>query len=518
MRTYFVCPAPPCPNGKLHLGHIGGVYLLADIFVRFQRMAGHRAYYITGSDEHGTHTLEAARRLGRSFGEVAEQYVQQILECLRAVQITPDVFVRTSSAIHKENALAIFSELQVAGYVGVRPGVQLYCEHCSELVADSLATGRCPACSSPCDSNLCENCGLALQHDTIREARHASCGRDLVLRPIAQAMFDMPRLAGQLDEAIGESAWSEPIRSKARAWLRREVGGLPMTRHFKHGVEIKEPDSLAGQTLLTWFEGLWCFDTGIRELCARSGLDANATLHDENSELLFFMGQDNRFYYTLGVAGAQLARGYPIPKNNSVQDFYKLEGEKFSTSRDHALWADEVARAVGPNVLRYALARVAKPFGTDANHFDLDVLMSAASRIRVWEDALRRYAESAGTAESTELSPKCRRFADDYAAAVTALRFWDALDIIDRYFELVAFENAENGTWNSVQISLFLSLLYPVIPELAMGYGRNYFGEAWAPSLERSAVAAQPKASVDLPRFGAPIPASFALSTKKRFR
>ncbi|WP_309143237.1 class I tRNA ligase family protein [Bradyrhizobium cajani] len=213
-----------------------------------------------------------------------------------------------------------------------------------------------------------------------------------------------------------------------------------------------------------------------------------------------------------------LSYGYPIPKNNSVQDFYKLEGEKLSTSRDHALWADEVARAVGPNVLRYALARVAKPFGTDANHFDLDVLMSAASRIRVWEDALRRYAESAGTAESTELSPKCRRFADDYAAAVTALRFWDALDIIDRYFELVGFANAENGTWNSVQISLFLSLIYPVITELAMGYGRHYIGEAWAPSLERSAVAAQPKASVDLPRFGAPIPASFALEYKKRFR
>ncbi len=116
------------------------------------------------------------------------------------------------------------------------------------------------------------------------------------------------------------------------------------------------------------------------------------------------MGQDNRFYYTLGVAGALLARGYPIPKNCSVQDFYKLEGEKFSTSRDHALWADEVAREVGPNVLRYALARVAKPFGTDANDFDLDGLISAASRIRVWEDALRRYAENARTVESTELS------------------------------------------------------------------------------------------------------------------
>ncbi|WP_375790924.1 class I tRNA ligase family protein [Bradyrhizobium sp. vgs-9] len=517
MRTYFICPAPPCPNGKLHLGHIGGVYLPADIFVRFQRMAGHRAYYITGSDEHGTYTLETARKLGRSFSEVAEGYVHKILECLRAVQITPDVFVRTSSAIHKGNALAIFRELQAAGYVDVRQGVQLYCEHCDEFAADSLATGRCPACSSPCDSNLCENCGLALQHDTIRDARHVTCGCNLVLRPITQAVFDMPRLAHSLHEAIGESVWPEPIRAKARAWLHREVRGLPMTRHFRHGVEVKQPDSLIGQTLLTWFEGLWCFDTGIREQCARAGLDANAALHDQNTEILFFMGQDNRFYYTLGVAGALLARGYPIPKNHSVQDFYKLKGEKVSTSRDHALWGDEVAGDVGPNVLRYALARVAKPFGTDANDFSLDGLVSAASRIRVWEDALRRCAESARTVESTELSPNFRRFAEDYADAVTALRFWDALDIIDRCFELAGFAHADDWTWNAAQISLFLSLLYPVVPELAMGYGQHYFGGAWRPSLETSAVAAQPKTSVDFPCFSTPIPANFAAEYNKRF-
>ncbi|KAA3441911.1 hypothetical protein C7I87_33310 [Mesorhizobium sp. SARCC-RB16n] len=516
MRTYFVCPAPPCPNGKLHLGHVGGVYLLADIFVRFQRMAGHRAYYITGSDEHGTYTLVKARKLGQPVSELAQKHIHEILQCLRAVQITPDVFVRTSSEIHKENALAIFRELQEAGYIDVRKGVQLYCEHCDELVADSLAAGRCPACSAATDSNLCENCGLAVQHDTICNARHTTCGGKLVLRPITQAVFDIPRLAPALDKAIGQSAWPEVIRDKARAWLACDVHDLPMTRHFSHGVELKQPEPLIGHTLLTWFEGLWCFDTGIREQCAYNNLDADAALHDPNTQLLFFMGQDNRFYYTIGVTGALLARGYPIPKNHSVQDFFKLEGEKFSTSRDHALWTDEVAREVGPSVLRYALARVAKPFESDENDFDVDKLIMAASRLRVWEDALRHYAQNAHTVDSNGLCPTLRSLAQRYADAVEALRFWDALDIIDTCFEVA---DLARGIWNAAQVSFFLSLLYPVVPELAIRYGQHFFGATWQPSLKTlAATAALPIVEMDFPYFSAPVPAGFIAGYNKRFR
>ncbi|WP_145669447.1 class I tRNA ligase family protein [Bradyrhizobium stylosanthis] len=167
-----------------------------------------------------------------------------------------------------------------SGYVQVREGVQLYCEHCDEFVADSLAAGNCPACNSATDSNLCENCGLAIRHDTLCNARHTTCGHNLVLRRIEQAAFDTPPpLARALDIAIGQSAWPEPIRDKARAWLASDAQGLPMSRHFSHGVELLHPEDLFGQTPLTWFEGLWCFETGIREQCANDFLSAESTMH-----------------------------------------------------------------------------------------------------------------------------------------------------------------------------------------------------------------------------------------------
>ncbi|WP_208524358.1 class I tRNA ligase family protein [Paraburkholderia tuberum] len=121
-RTFFVCPAPPCPNGKLHLGHIGGVYLLTDLFVRFQRMRGHRAYHVTGADEHGTYTVVKARKLGRPIDEVAQLHIDEIMDCLRAMHIEPDVFIGTTDATHKQNSLKIFRELEAAGYIDVRDG------------------------------------------------------------------------------------------------------------------------------------------------------------------------------------------------------------------------------------------------------------------------------------------------------------------------------------------------------------------------------------------------------------
>ncbi|MGY8663449.1 class I tRNA ligase family protein [Bradyrhizobium sp. UFLA05-109] len=518
MRTYFVCPAPPCPNGKLHLGHVGGVYLLADIFVRFQRMAGYRAHYITGADEHGTYTLVKARKLGQPVSEVAQTHIDEILQCLRAVHITPDVFVRTSSEIHKENALSIFRELQKAGYVEVRNGVQLYCEHCDEFVADSLATGNCPACNSATDSNLCENCGLAIRHDTLCNARHTTCGHTLALRSIEQAVFDTPRLAQALDAAIGQSAWAEPIREKARAWLANDKHGLPMSRHFSHGVELLTSEALFGQTLLTWFEGLWCYDTAIREQCANDFLDVKSTMHDPSTRLVFFMGQDNRFYYTIGVTGALLARGYPIPTNHSIQDFYKLEGEKFSTSRDHALWADEVAREVDPNVLRYALARIARPFGKNENEFNVDGLIMAASQLRVWEDALRKYANNARILDTRRLRSRLRILAQRYADTIEDLRFWEALDIVDRYFEVADFARDNCGMWNTMEISLFLSLLYPVVPELSIRYGRHFFGTAWQPSFGKLAAKAGLPPKIDFPRLSSAIPTRFVAAYNERFR
>ncbi|WCM23162.1 class I tRNA ligase family protein [Paraburkholderia bryophila] len=518
-RTFFVCPAPPCPNGKLHLGHIGGVYLLTDLFVRFQRMRGHRAYQVTGADEHGTYTLVKARKLGRPVDEVAQLHIDEIKGCLQAMHIEPDIFVRTTDATHKQNSLKIFRELEAAGYIDVRDGYQLHCETCNEFVADSLAVGHCPACDAPTDSNLCENCGLAQQHSKLRAPRHTSCGKPLALRPIRQAFFDIPRMADRLEDAIGRSEWGETIRRKECAWLRDEAHALPMSRIFERGVMLETPAEVAGQTLMTWFEGLWCFDTGIRLQCARDEVDYDTVMRDTDTRLLFFMGQDNRFYYTIGVTGSLLARGYPLPANHSIQDFYNLEGEKFSTSRNHALWADEVSQQVDPSVLRYALARIAKPFGNNNNDFQIDGLIQSASHILGWENAIRRDSLHPTNVDARGLTPALDDIVQRYVAAMDQVRFWDALELIDEYFVAARFGTSPEA-WRPAQVSVFLSLLHPVMPVLAARYGGAFFGENWIPALEANAtlLAASPRAAVDFPPFGVPIADSFIRQYQSRFQ
>ncbi|MCV3243622.1 methionyl-tRNA synthetase [Mesorhizobium robiniae] len=518
-QTYFVCPAPPCPNGKLHLGHIGGVYLLADIFVRYQRMIGHVAYHVTGADEHGTYTLVKARKLGRSVDDVAQMHIDEILQCLRAVHIAPDVFVRTSSEEHKRRSLAIYKQLDAAGYIELRDAEQLYCESCDEFAADSLAVGKCPACNAAADSNLCENCGLAIQHSLLRDPVHTPCGHALTLRPIRQAHFNFERLAPTLDRAIEGSGWPDTIKHKEIEWLRTELRALPMSRHFDRGVTLVAPAEVAGQTLLTWFEGLWCFDTGIERICKQNGADYDDTMRSPDTKLLFFMGQDNRFYYTIGVTASLLARGYAIPHNHAIQDYYKLEGAKFSTGRDHAIWADEVARDIDPSVLRYYLARIAKAFGSDDNDFQIEGLVRAAARIHLFETALRKHAGSNAKLTVDTLKPERVLDVERYCQAMHEARVWAALDAIDAFFEGGGLARDEAGA-SATEISVFLSMLHPVVPVLAARYGAFFFGAGWRPGLDNCAVwpSADTLSVMDAPLFGEPIPDAFIAAYEQRFR
>ncbi|AMP02687.1 class I tRNA ligase family protein [Collimonas pratensis] len=521
LQTFFVCPAPPCPNGKLHLGHIGGVYLLADIFVRYQRLRGNAAHYVTGADEHGSYTLVKAGQLGRPVDEVSAMYSGQILHCLEAMGIEVDEFVKTTSQDHKQHSLSVFDELSAAGLIEIEDGRQLYCESCQEFAADSLARGFCPECGEPTDSNLCEGCGHGIQHATLRQAQHVPCGQPLSLRPIRQAHLKLEPIADRLIPAIEASAWPRAIKDKETRWLKEELRNLAMSRNFARGVTLAQPAEVAGQTLLTWFEGLWCFDTGIKRICERNKADYSETMRSPDSKIVFFMGQDNRFYYTIGVTASLLGRGYAIPHNQAIQDFSKLEGEKFSTSRNHALWADEVARDVDQSVLRYYLAGIAKPFGQNDNDFQVDGLIQAALRVREYETALRKHVGGSRSYAFNPLLPVLADAVAQYQAAMDAISFWDALHAIDTFFAHARFADATASQLDAQEISLFLSMLHPIIPVLVKSYGACFFGAQWQPSLSlagESLHAGSPPVKIDFPLFGQPIQEKFVAAYIERFK
>ncbi|GLS30885.1 hypothetical protein GCM10007937_25940 [Mesorhizobium albiziae] len=446
-------------------------------------------------------------------------HIDEIQQCLRAVHIEPDVFVRTSSKDHLQRSLAIYEQLNAAGYIQLRDAKQLYCESCDEFAADSLAVGECPACNAPTDSNLCEDCGLAIQHSLLRNPVHTPCGHALTLRPIRQAHFNIERLATTLDRAIEASRWPDTIKDKELEWLRTELRALPMSRHFARGVTLTAPAEVAGQTLLTWFEGLWCYDTGIERICKQNGVHYDDTMRNRDTKLVFFMGQDNRFYYTVGVTASLLARGYAIPHNHAIQDFYKLEGAKFSTGRDHAMWADEVALNIDPNVLRYCLARIAKAFGSDDNDFKIEGLVRAAARIHIFETALRKHTGSNAKLTVDNLNPERMRDVEQYSEAMHEARVWAALDAIDAFFDGAGFARNAAGA-SATEISVFLSMLHPLVPALAARYGAFFFGTGWRSALDDCAVWPRTDALsvMDFPLFSEPIPDAFIAAYEQRFR
>lgn len=518
-QTFFVCPAPPCPNGKLHLGHVGGVYLLTDIFVRFQRMIGNDAYHLTGSDEHGTVTFAKGMKLGKPVDQVAQMYNSQILHCMNVLGIIPDEFVRTTSEDHIENSLAIYNELYSNGYINIINSKQLFCEFCDDFAADSFAVGTCSACGSPTDSNLCENCGLAIQHSLLRNPKHTICGRDLILRPIKQAHFDVKKLTPIMIQEIQKSKWPNTIKQKELNWFRSEVRPLPMSRYCNIGISLPNPHEVADQTILTWFEGLWCFDTGIRRHCTKMGLGYSQVMQSQNTKLVFFMGQDNRFYYTVGVSASLLARGYQLPHNHSVQDFHKLEGEKFSTGRNHAVWADECSTDIDQNVLRFYLTTIAKPFGTNNNHFQIEGLIQSAANLQRYELALRKAAARAIETSSSDLSPSLARIVAQFCSAMGDVKFWDAIDSIDAFFSESI--EIESSVWSANEISVFLSMMHPITPLLSESYGKCFFGDDWVPLLESTIVALSsnlPPKEITFPVFATPISNSFIKSYESRFR
>jgi len=472
MSTYFVCPAPPCSNGQLHLGHLGGVYLLADIYARHLRGRGHVVHYVTGADEHGSYTLVKALSLGRPVQEVSETYCRQIERCLEVADIQCDQFIRTSSQEHQAVALKVYAQLVRSGAVVSEQGAQLYCERCNEFVADSLAMGQCHECGSNTDSSLCEECGEPIQHRRLEGAKHRTCGSVVAARPIIQAHLQLNVLAPALARAIEQSPWPAGLKARELGWLAGRLRNLPMTRRFDRGVIVREPAEVSGQSLMTWFEGLWCFLTGVQRTAPAGQADVGRHLRESEAKVVFFMGQDNRFYYTVGVSAVMQALGAPIPHNMSIQSFYLLDGQKFSTSRNHAVWTDDAVTEFGADAVRFYLASIAAPFPNATNNVTREDMVKDAQ----WLQAVKKQLlnrERMGAAVVRDEGAV--RALSDYGAAVTGLRFWDAVRIVRELGERVTTD----ARLSSHLVAAWLTMLRDVAPRMASECGRHLFGASW---------------------------------------
>lgn len=367
-RPLFVFSTPPTPNGDLHLGHLSGPYLGADAYVRFQRMNGVEAWHLTGSDDYQSYVHAAARRDGRTSAETAAHFSAEIVGTLDLMDIRPDQYTVTNADPSYRPALQeFFSRLVSSGKVVPEEGPALFDSKTGEYLYEVDVAGGCPTCSEPTSGNICEECGepnscVDLVEPTATRTRerprHGSLTRFML--PLHEFREDVRRhhRAGRVPVRLRELAHRVFQRGSHRIALTHPADwGVP---HAQLG-----PD---GQVIWVWPEMAYGFLHGIQALGQGLGRPWRANAPQKEWKIVHFFGYDNSFYHSLLYPMLyRLAHPDWSPDiDYHVNEFYLLEGSKFSTSRRHAIWGKDILGPETVDSVRFFLART-RPEGRRTN-------------------------------------------------------------------------------------------------------------------------------------------------------
>lgn len=358
-RPQFVFSTPPTPNGDLHLGHLSGPYLGADVYVRYQRLNGNRAWHLTGSDDFQSYVGAVAARENSNPAEVAAHYSAEIAATLKAMDIEVHEYYVTSVAEgYPEGLQRFFGRLVDSGQVRPQQTPALLDSETGEYLYEVNVGGICPGCAQSTGGNICEECGepnlvadLADPTSRLSAAapKHAEVERyTLALHEFADAVADHHRL-GRVPVRL---------RELAQRVFARETLELPVSHPSDWGVR-PAGDDLDGQVIWVWPEMSYGFLHGIERLGAEMGEDWSSEAPSPDWKIVHFFGYDNSFYHSIL---------YPVlyrlafPEWNPdvdyhLNEFYLLEGQKFSTSRRHAIWGKEILTPDTVDAVRYYLSR-----------------------------------------------------------------------------------------------------------------------------------------------------------------
>jgi len=365
-----VSVAWPYANGDLHLGHVAGALLPADIFARYHRLKGHRVLMVSGSDAHGTPTsLEASRR-GISPRELFEHYHRRFLGDQQALGISHDLFTHTDTENHHRIAQAFFQRLHDAGYLYRQWQTQLYSEREGRFLPDRYVEGTCPICGfTAARGDQCDECTAQLEATELIDPRSTIDGSSPVPRQTEHWFFDLPAFADRLLDYLDQHThhWRPSVLHFARHYIRSGLRGRPITRDLDWGVAVPLPN-WEHKCLYVWFEALIGYLSASIEWAHNTGQpDAWKTWwHDPNARIYNFLGKDNIPFHTiiwpaqlLGVdhlddTPSSLNLPFDIPANALLT----IDQAQFSKSRGRAVWLHDLLEQYDPDAIRYYTASV----------------------------------------------------------------------------------------------------------------------------------------------------------------
>ncbi|MDG1571218.1 methionine--tRNA ligase [Robiginitalea sp. M366] len=356
-----ITAALPYTNGPIHIGHLAGVYVPADIYSRYLRLKGEEVLFVCGSDEHGVAIPMKAKKEGVSPQELIDKYDGIIRKSFADFGIAFDNYSRTSAPIHHETASDFFKTLHTQGDFIEEVTEQLYDPEADQFLADRFVTGTCPKCGyEEAYGDQCENCGSSLNATDLIGAKSVISGAIPVLKSTKHWFLPLDRYEGFLKSWILEGHredWKPNVYGQCKSWIDDGLKPRAVTRDLDWGIPVPV-EGAEGKVLYVWFDAPIGYISSTREWAAREGEDWERWWKDPQTRLLHFIGKDNIVFHCIIFPAMLKAHGeYILPENVPANEFLNLEGQKLSTSRNWAVWLHEYLEEFPgmQDVLRYAL-------------------------------------------------------------------------------------------------------------------------------------------------------------------
>ena len=359
----LVTSALPYANGPLHIGHLAGAYLPADIYVRYQRLKGNDVVYICGSDEHGVAITIRAEQDGVEPKQIIDRFHELNKKSFERFGMSFDNYSRTSLPIHHETGQEFFSDLHQKGILKRKKEKQFYDETARMFLPDRYVEGTCPNCQFPeARGDQCEKCGSDLNQTELIDPKSKITGKTPVLKETSHWYFPLGDFQERLKKYLdSHPEWKQNVKNYCYGWLKQGLKDRAVTRDLQWGIKVPLEEA-KGKVLYVWFEAVLGYISSTKEWAQKIGEPDRWKDYwqDENCKLVHFIGKANITFHAIMFPALLMAKeGYTVPDSVPANEFLNIQGDKVSTSRDYAVWLEDYLENFPPDSMRYCLASIA---------------------------------------------------------------------------------------------------------------------------------------------------------------
>jgi methionyl-tRNA synthetase len=476
-KRYTITSALPYANGPLHIGHLAGAYLPADIFVRYLRLKKQDVVYICGSDEHGAAITIKAKKEGTSPQAIIDKYHAQIKQSFEEFGISFDIYHRTSSAIHHDLSKEFFLNLYEKGEFVEKYSEQYFDEDFQQFLADRYIIGTCPNCSNPnAYGDQCENCGTSLNPTDLINPISTLSGKPPILKPTKHWYLPLDKYQPWLEKWIDtkENEWKVNVFGQCKSWLKSGLQPRSMTRDLDWGIDVPLEEA-KGKKLYVWMDAPIGYISATKQWALDHGKDWKLYWKKQEKEedetcLIHFIGKDNIVFHCIIFPAILKAHGeYVLPQNVPANEFLNLEGDKLSTSRNHAVWLHEYLEEFPgkQDELRYVLTSILpetsdseftwKDYQARVNNELVAILGNFVNRVMI---LMHKFFD--GKVENTNgivglkddvINTELGRFYDDLERSLETYKFRQAMQTVMDIARLGNRYLTEKEPWKTIKTS-----------------------------------------------------------------